>query len=208
MGVSIRTRRTRSCALRSRAGLELDEIEEIENATSERVDLGTIDRSALSKEDRLFVYAIACWIARLDGEVTEEESEARSARSGERLGIPERPRVGDRRHRARDRASSPRAIARRATTWSSFATTIGERLKKAEARGYRLKARWCSPASAKLHRRHVAGHARHALDAAAGKKRDRHRFSRGVTRSCASSGEAAWVSCTCVATSPRTSASR
>ncbi|HEY2367813.1 MAG TPA: hypothetical protein VGH87_15555, partial [Polyangiaceae bacterium] len=48
------------------AGLELDQIEEIEAATRERIDLGTIDRSTLSKEDRLFVYAVACWIAKLD----------------------------------------------------------------------------------------------------------------------------------------------
>ncbi|HEX4515589.1 MAG TPA: DUF533 domain-containing protein, partial [Polyangiaceae bacterium] len=54
------------------AGLELDQIEEIEAATRERIDLGTIDRAALSKEDRLFVYAVACWIAKLDNEVTEE----------------------------------------------------------------------------------------------------------------------------------------
>ena len=51
-----------------------------------------IDRAGLSKEDRLFVYAVACWIARLDGRITPEESDA-LAKLGERLGIPERPRV-------------------------------------------------------------------------------------------------------------------
>src|SRR5438270_9235024 len=74
------------------AGLELEQIEEIEAATRERIDLGTIDRAALSKEDRLFVYAIACWIARLDNEVTEEETAA-LASLAERLGVPERPRA-------------------------------------------------------------------------------------------------------------------
>jgi tellurite resistance protein len=73
-------------------GLSLEEIAEIESATSTRVDLGAIDRAGLGKEDRLFVYAVACWIARLDGRVTPEESEALSA-LGERLGVPERPRV-------------------------------------------------------------------------------------------------------------------
>ncbi len=74
------------------AGLDLSEIEAIEVATRERIDLGTVDRSSLSKEDRLFVYAIACWIARLDGQVTDEEATALST-LGERLGVPERPRA-------------------------------------------------------------------------------------------------------------------
>jgi uncharacterized membrane protein YebE (DUF533 family) len=74
------------------AGLPLEEIAEIESATTTRVDLGAVDRSGMGKEDRLFVYAIACWIARLDGQVTAEESAALTE-LGERLGIPERPRV-------------------------------------------------------------------------------------------------------------------
>ncbi|HSQ62638.1 MAG TPA: DUF533 domain-containing protein [Polyangiaceae bacterium] len=74
------------------AGLDLAEIEEIEVATRERLDLGAIDRSSLTKEDRVFVYAIACWIARLDGQVTEDESVA-LGQLGERLGVPERPRA-------------------------------------------------------------------------------------------------------------------
>jgi uncharacterized membrane protein YebE (DUF533 family) len=73
-------------------GLELGEIASIESATRERIDLGIIDRGRLSKEDRLFVYAVACWIARIDGKVSDEES-AELAVLGERLGIPERPRA-------------------------------------------------------------------------------------------------------------------
>jgi uncharacterized membrane protein YebE (DUF533 family) len=73
-------------------GLELDEIAEIEEATRSKVDLGVVDRSAMSKEDRLFVYAVACWIARMDGKVTEEETKA-LGELGERLGVPERPRA-------------------------------------------------------------------------------------------------------------------
>jgi uncharacterized membrane protein YebE (DUF533 family) len=73
-------------------GLDLGEIASIESATRERVDLGVIDRSTLSKEDRLFVYAIACWIARIDGKVSDEENAALAA-LGERLAIPERPRA-------------------------------------------------------------------------------------------------------------------
>ena len=73
-------------------GLELEEIAAIEEATRKPVALGAIDKSALSKDDRLFVYAIACWIARLDGKVTDAESGA-LAGLAERLEVPERPRA-------------------------------------------------------------------------------------------------------------------
>jgi uncharacterized membrane protein YebE (DUF533 family) len=72
-------------------GVSLEEIAEIEHATKAPVDLGVIDRAGLSKEDRLFVYAVACWIARMDGRVTDEEA-ATLAALGERLGVPERTR--------------------------------------------------------------------------------------------------------------------
>jgi uncharacterized membrane protein YebE (DUF533 family) len=74
-------------------GLTLEEIGAIEAATKDKIDLGVVDRAGLSKEDRLFVYAVACWIARLDGRVTPEETDALT-KLGERLGVPERPRVG------------------------------------------------------------------------------------------------------------------
>jgi uncharacterized membrane protein YebE (DUF533 family) len=74
------------------AGLELEEIAAIEEATRKPLELGAIDKNALSKEDRLFVYAIACWIASLDGRVTDAESGA-LAGLAERLEVPERPRA-------------------------------------------------------------------------------------------------------------------
>ena len=43
------------------------------------------------KEDRLFVYAVASWMTRLDGTVAEAETEA-LAKLGDALKIPERPR--------------------------------------------------------------------------------------------------------------------
>jgi len=73
-------------------GLDITEIAEIEAATKQPIDLGVIDRKNLSKEDRLFVYAVACWLTRLDGVVTEAESAA-LARLGEALKIPDRPRA-------------------------------------------------------------------------------------------------------------------
>lgn len=74
------------------AGLDLDVVSEVERATKERVDLGEVDRAALTRQDRLFVYAVACWIARLDGKVSDDETAALS-RLGDRLGVPERPRA-------------------------------------------------------------------------------------------------------------------
>jgi uncharacterized membrane protein YebE (DUF533 family) len=73
-------------------GLELQEIADIEEATRTPIGLKAIDTSELSKDDRLFVYAIACWIARLDGTVTDEESGA-LAGLAETLEIPERRRA-------------------------------------------------------------------------------------------------------------------
>ena len=66
-------------------GLSLDDMAAIDEATKHPVDLGVIDRSGMSKEDRLFVFAVACWIARMDGKVTDSESaRARQARRAPR----------------------------------------------------------------------------------------------------------------------------
>jgi uncharacterized membrane protein YebE (DUF533 family) len=72
-------------------GLELEEIEEIERATKAPVELGVIDRSTLSKADRLFVYAVASWMTRLDGTVSSEEHDA-LGKLGDALKVPEGPR--------------------------------------------------------------------------------------------------------------------
>lgn len=72
-------------------GLELEEIAEIEAATKEPVALTTLDRSQLTKEDRLFVYAVAAWMTRLDGQVDPAEVNA-LARLGDALKVPEAPR--------------------------------------------------------------------------------------------------------------------
>ncbi|MCA9598001.1 MAG: TerB family tellurite resistance protein [Myxococcales bacterium] len=73
------------------AGLELDEIAEIEEATKNPVDIGEIERRGLSKEDRLFVYAVASWMTWLDGEVSDTETAA-LAKLGDALKVPEKPR--------------------------------------------------------------------------------------------------------------------
>lgn len=68
-------------------GIEFEEIDEIEQATKSPVDLGAIDRRNLSKEDRLFVYAVAAWMTRLDGVETESEARVMS-QLGDALRIP------------------------------------------------------------------------------------------------------------------------
>lgn len=73
-------------------GLELEEIQEIEEATKKPIDIGVIDRKNLSKEDRLFVYAVAAWMTRLDGRQSSEETEALT-KLGAVLKIPDGPRV-------------------------------------------------------------------------------------------------------------------
>jgi uncharacterized membrane protein YebE (DUF533 family) len=72
-------------------GLDLDEIAAIEKATRTPLDLAFIDRSQLSKADRLFVYAVASWMVRLDGVVDDRELAA-LRKLGGLLRIPEAPR--------------------------------------------------------------------------------------------------------------------
>lgn len=110
-------------------GLDLAEIAEIESATREKIDLGVVDRSGMSKEDRLFVYAVACWIARLDGQVTGGEATALGA-LGERLGVPERLRAfveGV----AREVAEMPEGDRPARYDLAKVRSLIGERLEKA-----------------------------------------------------------------------------
>src|SRR5687767_6810604 len=73
-------------------GLELEEIAEIEDATKNPVDMGVIDRSNMTKADRLFVYAVASWMTRLDGDMSDAEVEA-LAKLGAALKVPEAPRA-------------------------------------------------------------------------------------------------------------------
>jgi len=72
-------------------GLELDAVQEIEEATKRPTEIGVIDRLNMSKADRLYVYAVAAWITRLDGVVTTEE-EAILEKLSTALGIPDAPR--------------------------------------------------------------------------------------------------------------------
>jgi uncharacterized membrane protein YebE (DUF533 family) len=113
-------------------GLSLEEIGEIEASTKTKVELGAIDKAGLSKEDRLFVYAVACWIARMDGKVTAEES-AGLAALGERLGVPERPR-GHAEAIARQVAEMPEGDRPARYDLAALRRILQERLREAAAR--------------------------------------------------------------------------
>lgn len=72
-------------------GLEFEDVAAIEEATQKPIDVGVIDRMNMSKSDRLYVYAVAAWIAELDGHMSEPEKDA-LAKLGEALKVPEAPR--------------------------------------------------------------------------------------------------------------------
>jgi uncharacterized membrane protein YebE (DUF533 family) len=77
------------CALEE--GLDLEEVNAIEEATKSPVDVGAIDLTGMSKADRLFIYAVGCWITRVDGNVAPEEKKALD-NLGAALKLPEKPR--------------------------------------------------------------------------------------------------------------------
>jgi uncharacterized membrane protein YebE (DUF533 family) len=113
-------------------GLSLEEMADIEEATKKPVDLGVVDRSGMSKEDRLFVYAVACWIARMDRHVTEAERSALAA-LGDRLGIPTGPREqAD--AIVQEYADMPEGDRPARYDLAAVRRTIGERLNRDPAR--------------------------------------------------------------------------
>lgn len=116
------------CALEE--GLEIEEIAEIEAATKNPIDLGVIDRKNLSKEDRLYVYGVAAWIARMDGVVSDSEKAALK-KLGEELKVPDRPReIVD--HIVETVAAESGDSRPLQYDLGALRTIIGERLKAAE----------------------------------------------------------------------------
>ena len=72
-------------------GLEVEEVAMIEQATRNKIEMVEVDRMEMTKADRLYVYAVASWIATLDGQVSSR-SESALAKLGDLLGIPDAPR--------------------------------------------------------------------------------------------------------------------
>ena len=122
-------------------GLDLEAIAEIEEATKQPLDIGFIDRSNLTKEDRLFVYAVASWMVGLGGHPSENEQKALDKLGGA-LHIPERPRA----HAdalAREVAQMPDGDRPARYDLGKLRQIIGERLR--EARRLRAEAAPGSP---------------------------------------------------------------
>ncbi len=72
-------------------GLDVEEVARIEEATRNKIEMVEVDRMEMTKADRLYVYAVATWIATLDGPLSNR-GESALARLGDALGIPEAPR--------------------------------------------------------------------------------------------------------------------
>ncbi len=72
-------------------GLDFTDVAAIEEATKTPVPLGEIDWKTMSKADRLYIYAVAAWIAELNGTVSPEEHKA-LAKLGDALSLPSKPR--------------------------------------------------------------------------------------------------------------------
>ncbi|MEM9068025.1 MAG: hypothetical protein AAGE52_05940 [Myxococcota bacterium] len=66
--------------------LPLEEISAIEAACKERVELGTVDTTSLDEGSKRFVFAVAAWLATLDGELAAGEKEVLGKLAGQ-LGI-------------------------------------------------------------------------------------------------------------------------
>jgi tellurite resistance protein len=57
-------------------GLELAEVEAIEQSIRDGVKIEEVDIQKLSPRDRLYAYAVASWVSLVDGERTEREEAA------------------------------------------------------------------------------------------------------------------------------------
>ena len=163
--------------------------------------------AGLGKEDRLFVYAVACWIARIDGQVTRRET-TRSPRWASGWASPSARGSTPRPSRARS-PRCPRAIARPATICRPLEPHSRRAAADAQAARRATLTRSATPARAELRAdsgRHDDRRSEAARTARA--ERDSGLSSPSATRSCASSAAAAWASCTFAATSSPAIASR
>jgi len=73
-------------AAASQLGLSPAEMEAVERAIAERVDMSEVETIRMDRVARLFTFAVASWIATVDGKVTVEEEEALKL-LGDRLGL-------------------------------------------------------------------------------------------------------------------------
>ena len=70
------------------AGLPAGDLEAIEAATKAPMDLGSVELSSLGQWEQVLTYALAAWIAQVDGVVSTSESDM-LADLGTKLGLAE-----------------------------------------------------------------------------------------------------------------------
>lgn len=70
------------------AGLEGDDLAEIERSTTEKVSLDAADVGGMSEWEQVLTYALAAWFAQLDGVVSTSEH-ATLVLLGDKLGLKE-----------------------------------------------------------------------------------------------------------------------
>lgn len=73
-------------------GVDGADLDAVKRATKTKVELSSIKSMKLAPEERLFVYAMATWLARVDGVVMPEEKDALS-RLGDVLGLADGDRT-------------------------------------------------------------------------------------------------------------------
>ena len=70
------------------AGLPAEEVAEIESYTKKKITIPEVETIRMTRTDRAITYALATWIVRIDGVVTNEEKDVLKL-MGDRLGIPD-----------------------------------------------------------------------------------------------------------------------
>ena len=70
------------------AGLSAQDIAEIEAATKKQMDLSALDFSSMGQWEQVLTYALAAWIAQVDGVVSTSETDM-LAELGTKLGLAE-----------------------------------------------------------------------------------------------------------------------
>jgi len=119
-------------------GQDLDDIADIDEIIKKPVELGDVDLTKLTKEDRLFIYAVACWMARIDGKLTESERDSLN-KLGDTLRIPEKPRQHAE-HIVWEIANESNEIRPAFYNLSKIKSTISERLAEAKKLKEAMKA--------------------------------------------------------------------
>ncbi len=107
-------------------GLSPEDAEAVTNAATERVELASIDLSELDGWQQAVTYAVASWLAQVDGVVNSAELST-LRQLGEQLGLP-RPKLEAARSAAYDIAALPREQRPDKYDFSGLEARLAEKL--------------------------------------------------------------------------------